>query len=135
MNRVVFLEQSSLQKKRGFKKDPWVPWAPQGPQGSLGAQHTVSTCFSNREFSDEQRTECFSSNRVPFRRKKYLNWTPGILGPPGFPGSPWCPAHSQHWLFRTENSQMNRTFFLDHEASLLRRPQSWGANWQKTKGN
>ena len=45
MNRVFFLEQSSLQKKRVFKVDPWVPWAPQGLQGALGAQHTVSTGF------------------------------------------------------------------------------------------
>ena len=45
MNRVFFLEQSSLQKKRVFKVDPWVPWAPQGPQGALAAQHTVSIGF------------------------------------------------------------------------------------------
>jgi len=45
MNRVFFLEQNSLQKKKVFKLDPWVPWAPQGTQGGLGAQHTGSTGF------------------------------------------------------------------------------------------
>ena len=114
---IIFLEQSFLQKKKEYSNwTPGSPGPPRVPREPWVPSTQSALAFSNREFSDEFLEQSSLQKKRVFKLDPWVPWTP-----PGSPGSPGCPAHSQHWLFRTENSQMNRVFFLEQSSLQKKR--------------